>query len=121
MKVLDLPDNEDNSMRQILLKQNDDTLEELAKKSKQEIQVFVINEIKRDKNEEAQKQAKNNQEKTLVNKENNEKFNRLLSAFPKSVLDKNQDIATMLEKKDFEQLLTTLKNPKRLEAIVKQL
>lgn len=34
MKVLDLPDEQDNTIRQILLKQDDKTLEELAKKSK---------------------------------------------------------------------------------------
>lgn len=125
MKILDLPDNQDNPVRQILLKQNDNTLDELSKKSKQEIQTFLIQAKEINKNnikkEEAQKQAKNNQEKTLVNTENNEKLNRLQSAFPKSVLDKNRDIAKMLEKQDFDWLLTILKNPKRLESIVKQL
>ena len=42
MKVLDLPDEQDNPIRQILLKQDDNTLEELAKKSKQEIQTFLL-------------------------------------------------------------------------------
>lgn len=106
MKILDLPDNQDNPVRQILLKQNDNILDELSKKSKQEIQTFLIQAKEINKNnikkEEAQKQAKNNQEKTLVNTENNEKLNRLQSAFPKSVLDKNRDIAKMLEKQDFD-------------------
>lgn len=106
MKILDLPDNQDNPVRQILLKQNDNTLDELSKESKQEIQTFLIQAKEINKNnikkEEAQKQAKNNQEKILVNTENNEKLNRLQSAFPKSVLDKNRDIAKMLEKQDFD-------------------
>ncbi len=34
MKVLDLPDEQDNPIRKILLKQDDNTLEELAKKPK---------------------------------------------------------------------------------------
>jgi hypothetical protein len=44
MKVLDLPDEQDNPVRQLLLKQDDKTLEELAKKSKQEIQTFLLTE-----------------------------------------------------------------------------
>jgi len=34
MKVLDLPDEQDNPIRQILLKQDNNTLEKLAKNSK---------------------------------------------------------------------------------------
>lgn len=56
MKVLDLPDNQDNPIRQILLKQNDITLEELAKKSKQEIQSFLSSETRKEKLIEVKKQ-----------------------------------------------------------------
>ena len=42
MKVLDLPDNQDNPIRQILLKQDNSTLEELSKKSQGEIQLFLL-------------------------------------------------------------------------------
>lgn len=42
MKVLDLPDNQDNPIRKMLLKEDNNTLEELANKSKQEIQVFLV-------------------------------------------------------------------------------
>jgi hypothetical protein len=44
MRVLDLPDNQDNPVRQMLLEQDDSALEELAKKSKQEIQAFLLTE-----------------------------------------------------------------------------
>ena len=43
MKVLDLDDDEDNIVRKLLLKVNDTTLEELAKKSPNEIQAYIIN------------------------------------------------------------------------------
>lgn len=96
MKVLDLPDEQDNPIRQILLKQDDNTLVELSKKSQQEIQSFLI-------------QAKEN---NMVNIDikNDEKFNRLKSAFPKSVIDKNPEIAKMLDGKDFDGLLGFLKS-----------
>jgi hypothetical protein len=42
MKVLDLPDEQDNPIRKILLKQDDSTLEELANKSKSKILVFIV-------------------------------------------------------------------------------
>lgn len=107
MKVLDLPDNQDNPIRQMLLKQDDDTLNELTKKSKQEIQTFLIQakEIQtiNIKKEESEKQ-------NIETQKNNEKFNRLKSAFPQSVLDKNPEIAKMLEGKDFDGLLSFLKS-----------
>lgn len=118
MKVLDLPDEEDNPVRQLLLKQDDKTLEEFAKKPQVEIQTFLIQlkECNTNKIEEDESQEQN-----IETQKNNEKFNRLLSAFPKSVLDKNQDIATMLDEKNFEKLLSTLKDPKILKSITDQL
>ncbi len=129
MKVLDLPDEQDNPIREILLKQDNNTLEELVKKSSEEIKSFLItakkdnlnnkkildnqnnrqnNELKNsllNKNEttiitkETQEQKlnittiKNYQEKTFEDNKNNEKFDRLKSAFPQSILDKNQTIS----------------------------
>lgn len=107
MKVLDLSDKQDNPVRQLLLKQDNKTLEELAKKSQQEIQNFLLNA--------------NENQATEIDKNNDEKFNRLKSSFPKSILDKNQDIATMLETKDFDKLLATLKDKNRLQSITDQL
>ncbi len=43
MKVLELPDSQDNPIRQMLLKQDDKTLEGLAKKSQDEIKEFLLN------------------------------------------------------------------------------
>jgi hypothetical protein len=43
MKVLDLPDEQDNPIRKILLKQDNNTLDKLATKSQEEIQDFIIN------------------------------------------------------------------------------
>jgi len=96
MNVLDLPDEQDNPIRQLLLKHDDNTLEKLAKKSKQEIQSFLI-------------QAKENKI-VDIDVKNDEKFNRLKSAFPKSVLDKNPEITKMLEEKNFDGLLGFLKS-----------
>jgi predicted HAD superfamily phosphohydrolase YqeG len=96
MKVLDLPDEQDNPIRQILLKQDDNTLVELSKKSKQEIKNFLLNERKN--------------ELILETSNNNEKFNRLKSAFSQSILDKNPKIAKMLEEKNFDGLLGFLKS-----------
>lgn len=107
MKVLDLPDEQDNSIRKILLRQDDKILEELTKKSKQEIQVFLIQE--------------NENQALEVAREKNEKLSKLKSSFPQSILDKNPDIAAMLEKQEFEVLLTTLKDKDRLKAITDQL
>lgn len=107
MKVLDLPDEQDNSIRKILLRQDDKILEELTKKSKQEIQVFLIQE--------------NENQALEVAREKNEKLSKLKSSFPQSILDKNPDIASMLEKQEFEILLTTLKDKDRLKAITDQL
>lgn len=82
MKVLDLPDNQDNPVRQMLLKQDDNTLEELAKKSKQEIQTFLLNTADKE---------------NIVEKQNiEEKLEKLKSAFPQSILDKNPKIADLL-------------------------
>lgn len=107
MKVLDLPDNQDNPIRQILLKQDDDTLDELVKKSKQEIQTFLI-KAKETQTVNIKKEEYNKQ--NIETQKNNEKLNRLISAFPKSVLDKNPNISKMLDDKDFDGLLGFLKS-----------
>ena len=66
LKVLDYPDNIEESFRKILLKQDNKTLEELSKKSKQEIQTFLIQTQKINidnlKKTEIQKQEKLNLE-----------------------------------------------------------
>lgn len=47
LKVLDFPDNQEESYRQLLLKQDNNTLESLATKSKDEILLFFVQEKKR--------------------------------------------------------------------------
>lgn len=126
MKVLDLPDEQDNPIRQILLKQDDDTLEVLVKKSKQEIQGFLIQAKEISTNntirEEFQKQTSNQQEKTLEDIKNEQKLSKIKQAFPKSILDKNPDIADKFKLVDsaedpaekdkiLQDILQTLKNP----------
>ena len=49
LKVLDFPDNIEESFRKILLKQDNKTLEELAKKSKTEVLIFLENQGKMEK------------------------------------------------------------------------
>lgn len=107
MKVLDLPDEQDNPIRQILLKQDDNTLVELSKKSQQEIQSFLI-------------QAKENKIVDIDIK-NEEKFSRLKSSFPQSILDKNPEISKMLVDKNFDGLLGFLKSWNNLKSITDQL
>jgi len=96
MKVLDLPDNQDNSIRKMLLQLDDSILEELTKKSKAEIQKFLLSERKN----EVVVEVSNNKDKLF----------KLQSAFPKSVLDKNPNIAKMLEDRNFDGLLSFLKS-----------
>lgn len=93
MKVLDLPDNEDSPVRKMLLEQDDNVLEKLAKKSKQEIQVFLLTEKNKVDTIEWQK-------RNIELKNAEEKFSKLKSAFPKSVLNNHPKIAEILQEAD---------------------
>jgi len=97
MKVLDLPDEQDNPIRQILLKQDNNTLEKLAKNSKWEIQTFLIEKREAKTINVEQEEALN---QNVESKSAEEKLEKLKSAFPKSVLDKNPKIAEMLQEAD---------------------
>ncbi|MDD5203665.1 MAG: hypothetical protein PHH41_11075 [Sulfurimonas sp.] len=118
MKVLNLPDEQDNPIRKMLLKQDNNTLEELAKKSKEEIQTFIVNinlnqenDIKKTENQQNevnnefkksllnnQKEyteniiTKNIQETTFIDKKNDEKFLKLKSLLPPSTLTTNSEL-----------------------------
>ncbi len=107
MKVLDLPDEQDNPIRQILLKQDDNTLEKLAKKSQGEIQLFLLD-------------TKENWV-TKIEVDKDEKLSKLKLAFPKLILDKNPEIAKMLEEENFDGVLIFLKDPQKLKSITDQL
>ena len=150
LKVLDFPDNIEESFRKILLKQDNKTLEELSKKSKQEIQTFLIQTQKINidnlKKTEIQKQEKLNLEDIDISIKNNNKLNRLKSVFTPQILEQNSDIAwnfaligeidkkisnetddtkktELINEKDkaLKEILDILKNPKVLESIIKQI
>lgn len=125
MKVLDLPDEQDNPIREILLKQDDNTLLELSKKSKREIQNFLIQARK------TEKDLKNN-ELNIENQKLDVDIKKIKSVFTPQILEKNPDIADEFQKLDSEKdnknkdeilqsILTTLKDPKRLKTIIDQL
>ena len=126
MKVLDLPDEQDNPVRQMLLKQDDNTLEELAKQSKQEIQISLmqISEKKTIELEqtESQKQDVVSSDIKQENKTIDQKLSKIKQAFPQSILDKNPDIADKFKLVDnledpaekdkiLQEILQTLKSP----------
>lgn len=122
MKVLDLPDEQDNRIRQMLLKQDDSTLEELAKKSKQEVQVFLLNDKDKSISLENKKQDMVNHDIDQDNQYIEQKLSKIKQAFPKSILDRNPDIADKFKLVDstedptekdkiLQEILQTLKNP----------
>ena len=136
MKVLDLPDEQDNPVRQMLLKQDDNTLEELAKQSKQEIQISLmqISEKKTIELEqtESQKQDVVSSDIKQENKTIDQKLSKIKQAFPQSILDKNPDIADKFKLVDnledpaekdkiLQEILQILKSPWKLKSITDQL
>lgn len=131
LKVLDFPDNIEESFRKILLKQDNKTLEELALKPKDEILTFISkeknnivdsgkNEIIKIKSEETQKETKLNQD-----------IQKIKSVFTPQILEENPNIADKLNALDWKtieeknealkEILSILKNPKVLESIIKQI
>lgn len=118
LKVLDFPDNIEESFRKILLKQDNKILEELAKKEKDEILTFiskeknkVVNNLENQNiktvNEETQKQ---NQEINLKNEtknlkdqqtlKNEQDIQKIKSVFTPQILEKNPNIADKLNSLD---------------------
>ncbi len=86
LKVLDFPDNIEESFRKILLKQDNKTLEELANKSKQEIQDFLKQSRSKEEN---QKETKLNQD-----------IQKIKSVFTPQILEQNPNIADKLNSLD---------------------
>ena len=118
LKVLDFPDNIEESFRKILLKQDNKILEELAKKEKDEILTFiskeknkVVNNLENQNiktvNEETQKQ---NQEINLKNEtknlkdqqtlKNEQDIQKIKSVFTPQILEQNPNIAYKLNSLD---------------------
>ena len=71
MKKLDLPDSRDDMIRKELLKQDDNVLEDLVKKSKKDIMIFLKEEKSNDKeikiNIKNQENRKQNEESQKLN------------------------------------------------------
>ena len=119
LKVLDFPDNIEESFRSILLKQDNKTLEELVNKSKQEIQSFLI-------------QAKN-KDNSLKNSIIEQKISKIKSVFTPQILEQNSTLSDLfqnldnksVEQKDeaLKEILKALKddNGKILKSITEQL
>lgn len=70
MNVLDLPNNQEEALREILTKQDNKTLEELSKKSKKDIQTF----LKQQKNKEIELDSKN---LNLESQKNEQKLSKI--------------------------------------------
>lgn len=150
MNVLDLPNNQEEAFREFLTKQDNKILEELSKKSKKEIQEFLLleknnerhnkkwltdikeNQTIKVESEETNKQLKNNQQKNIENQKNDSKFNHLKSYFTPQILEQNRALADefkdfnnkSVEKKDeaIQKIISILKdNPSILKSITEQL
>lgn len=143
LKVLDFPDNIEESFRKILLKQDNKTLEELALKPKDEILNFISKEKNKITNnaenqstkielEKNNQQLKNNQQINIENQKNDNKLNRLKSVFTPQILEQNSTLSDLFLKLDnnetdkqktLESILNLLKsdNGKILKSITEQL
>lgn len=137
LSVLDLPGEQEEAFRKALEKQDSKTLENLAKKSDEEIIIFLSSE--KDNNNESK-----NKEIDKKISEVNTKLSKINSVFTNEILSKNTDIAKqlslanelnisdsfniqqkkeILDKKNIslKEVLYILKQPWRLEAIIKNL
>lgn len=132
LKVLDFPDNIEESYRKILLKQDNKTLEEMAKKSKNEILTFIVNEQNKVtnniKNQDAKIDIEKNQKETKLNQD----IKKIKSVFTPQILEQNSTLSNLFQKLDnnetdkqktLESILNLLKsdNGKILKSITEQL
>ncbi len=88
MKKLDLPDSRDDMIRKQLLKFDDKILEELSKKSKKDIIIFL-------------KQQQNN-ENYQENQKLNEIIQKIKSVFTPQILEQNSTLSDAFKKLDNE-------------------
>lgn len=112
MKVLDLPDEQDNPIRQILLKQDDNILEQLAIKSKKEIQAFIIsvNETQENSIKHVEIQ-KNEKKEELKNSLLNENKNQTIEVETKQAKKQNTETEIQsVKEKSIEQKLSKIKS-----------
>lgn len=132
LNVLDYPDNIEEKFRTILDKQDDITLIELAKWSKQEIQSFLLNNKKSEKGLEKKIQSQENEKQNKKSERIETKISKIKSTFTQEILNKNSDIKQNLEAFDLaktlkekesilREVLKILKQPWKLKSIVDDL
>jgi len=125
LKILDFPDNQEETYRKILEKQDSKTLKNLSLKSKDEILIFLINTNKILTKTETKKIW-------IENKRIATKISKIKSVFPRNILDKHPNITNKLDSLDkidnpiqkneiLEDIIAILKNPWTLESITKDL
>ena len=116
LNKVNLPDKEEDFLRKILVKQDNKTLENLAKKSEDEILTFCFDEQTRNTKkvtvEETHKQNTEQLEKAEKTEKINSKISKIQSIFTHEILNHNVDIAENLF------ALNTAKTPQEKEAIV---
>ena len=142
MNVLDLPNNQEENFRESLTKQDNKTLEELGKKSKKEILLFLTqqnqenNKSKTERIEQklSQIDSKANEKDTQNHQENqkqNQDIQKIKSVFTPQILEQNSTLSDEFKKLDNEKerqgalnkILDLLKsdNGKILKSITEQL
>jgi actin-related protein len=142
MNVLDLPNNQEEAFRESLTKQDNKTLEELSKKSKKEILLFLTqqnqenNKSKTERIEQklSQIDSKANEKDTQNHQENqkqNQDIQKIKSVFTPQILEQNSTLSDEFKKLDNEKerqgalnkILDLLKsdNGKILKSITEQL
>ena len=123
MNVLDLPNNQEEAFRESLTKQDDITLENLAKKSKKEILLFLT----QSKSKEYKIITDSKDQQTLKNEQD---IQKIKSVFTPQILERNPNLAKEFNNLDKEwsnkqeilnNILTLLKDDKILKSITEQL
>lgn len=115
-----------------MTKQDNKTLEELVKKSKKDIIIFLNQRKDEENNLDSQKLNIKYREKNIETQKLNQDIQKIKSVFTPQILEQNSDIADEFkkldtekdnEKKDkiLEKILALLKNPKILKSITDQL
>lgn len=136
LAILDLPDEQDNIIRETLIKIDNQTLDKLSKQSKESIENFLLSleEEKTSKTEmkEAKKQEEKSERIEAKLSDIDIKLSKIKSVFTDKILDNNPDIGkkfealelakTPKEKDDIlNEVLTILKEPWKLESIINNL
>lgn len=143
MNVLDLPNNQEEAFRESLTKQDNITLENLAKKSKKDIIVFLTeqnnenNKLKTERIEEKLSQIDSKSNEIDIQRDQketklNQDIQKIKSVFTPQILEQNPNLAKEFsnldnneidKQKTLENILNLLKNDngKILKSITEQL